>query len=119
MQFILLHTTEGKKYIYPVARIHLIMQFSDGETRIYDEKDDYHFCKETPEQIMALLEGKAETPAVPLIEGTFEWAMAHVRQCHKIIMPGWTYGIDMIEDLIHEAAQDRDLMESKIWELMP
>ena len=72
-EFIRLTSSNGTSFILPIRRIHLAMQFqgikypSFVETHVYTAEDSYHSCIETPEQIMALLEGATvPVPASPV-----------------------------------------------------
>lgn len=111
----------GIQYYIRASEILVICPTNEGSMLATSAQISEYKVKETPEQIMSLIEGKADTPAVPLhlIVGTFEWAMAWSRAGHGVIMPGWPESVTSLSDLIHEAQVDRSIMESNLWELWP
>lgn len=55
--------------------------------------DQCFHVKETPEEIIRLLEGETDAPA--LVEGTFEWALAQCRAGLSVKRHQWSTSMNM------------------------
>lgn len=98
--FIKLTTLTGFTCLVRPDDLRMIRRADDGASSSIVVPAGLWVVKETPEEIMALIEGNAEPSDVPLIEGTFEWAMAHVRHGSRVMRDVHTWNMANMQQLI-------------------